>query len=420
MSDEYPIELELLRTQVVSCQTRLAARVRDYQRAEAALQQYLEGLFPHLFPQALAAQMSVVDAGEYFLVHQLHGDDPLQLFGASQADTPPVSTAVTPTGVGDPGIALSGDAVHFLYAAGQTVLATEIKALWAQHTGKAVGTAKNTVVPELLDQGVLCLEQIPAPRYLAGYAGDTCYLLTDTGQAEYRRRFNSDPITYAAAYAPYKSPEAWWMIRATRALIDAGNDHPANTRFAYTIYDSSGAPDTASVAGFERRYGHSEPDLVVVVTSQSGGKPSTVVIECERGTYNSARLKQKVLKNLQDYGAAGFSGCYYVANNVGTARNLAGAISKVRADLKVRPEALTVRSFLALFRLEGLRETWLPTPRFIDAHFFDRQQRRVSADWPPDAAKPERYFRHSPTSKDEGGKKRAAGSKTKTDGGEKG
>ena len=185
------------------------------------------------------------------------------------------------------------------------------------------------------------------------------------------------------------------MIRATQALIAAGNAHPANARFTYTVYDPSGDPDATSAAGFERRYAHSEPDLIVVIASQSGGKLSTVAIECERGTYNSTRLKQKVLKNLHDYGAAGFSGCYYVANNAGTARTLAGAISKVRADLKARPDAVPGRGFLALFTLEALRETWLPTPRFIDANFFDRKQHRVSADWPADAAKPERYFRHT-------------------------
>jgi hypothetical protein len=408
---DHTVTLELLRTQVVSCQTRLSARVRACQRAEAALQQYLEALFPHLFPQALAAQMNVVEAAEYFLAHHLHGDDPLQLFGTTKPDTLPVSSQPTPEVTDDPGIALSGDAVHFLYAAGQTVLAKKIKALWGQRTGKTEGTVKNFIIPELLDKGVLRVEQIPVPRYLTGYAGDTCYLLTAAGQTEYRRRFSSDPITYEAAYAPYKSPEAWWMIRAAQALITAGNDHPANARFTYTVYDPSGAPGAASAAGFERRYGHSEPDLVAAVTSQSGGKPSTIAIECERGTYNSTRLKQKVLKNLQDYGTAGFSGCYYIANNAGTARNLAGAISKVRADLKARPDALTVRSFLALFTLETLRETWLPTPRFIDAHFFDRKQRRVNEDWPVDAAKPERYFRHSPMGKDEGGSKKDEGKK---------
>ena len=395
MGAEHSIEVELLRTQMVSCQARLAVRVRACRRAEAALQQYLETLFPHLFPQALAAQMTVVDAAEYFYAHHLHRIDPLGLFGDTQPTTPPVQSQTAPEVV-DPGIALSGDAVHFLYAAGRTVLAAEIKALWAERTGKAVGTAKNTVVPELLDKGLLRVEQIPAPRYLTGYAGDTCYLLTDAGQAEYRRRFSSDPITYEAAYAPYKSPEAWWMIRATQALIVAGNAHPANTRFAYTVYDPAGDSKATAAAGFERRYGHSEPDLIVVVTSQSGGSPSTITVECERGTYNSTRLKQKVLKNLQDYGTAGFSGCYYVANNAGTARSLAGAISKVRADLKARPEALPVRGFLALFTLEALRETWLPTPRFIDAQFFDRKRHRVSTDWPAKAAKPERYFRHSP------------------------
>jgi hypothetical protein len=248
----------------------------------------------------------------------------------------------------------------------------------------------------LLDRGLLRVEQIPVPRYLTGYASDTCYLLTTAGRAEYRRRFNAEAITFEQAYAPHKSPEAWWQLRAVKALILAGNAQPANERFTYTVYDPTGDPEAAATAGFQRRYGHSEPDLIVVVASQTQGALSLVALESERGTYNATRLKSKVLKNLQDYGAAGFHGCYYVANNGDTARALAGALSKVRADLKARPTALTVRSFLALFTLEALRDTWLPTPRFIDTEFFDRRTRQVSARWPPAAARPERYFRYVP------------------------
>jgi len=389
---DHAVELELLRTQLVSCQAQATSRVRAYQRAEAVLQQYLETLFPHLFPQALAVPLSVVEAAEYFYAHHLHGDDPLGLFGEAKAEV--VSDPPTPTF--EPSHDLSGDAVKFLYAAGLTVIATEIKALWAQHTGKAVGTARNTVIPQLLDQGLLRVEQIPVPRYLTGYASDTCYVLTDAGRAEYQRRFNADPITYEAAYAPYKSPEAWWMIRAAKAMLEAGNDHPGNSRFTYTVYDPTGDADRAMAAGFQRRYGHSEPDLIVIVTSKTGGQPSQIAVECERGMYNATRLKQKLVKNLHDYGIAGFSGCYYIVNNGDTVRYLAGAITKVRADLKARPDALTVRSFLALFTLDALKDTWLPTPHFIDAHFFDRKLRRVSADWPAGAALPERYFRYAP------------------------
>jgi len=340
--------------------------------------------------------MSIDEAADYLYVHHLNRDDPLGILSSSNSDHAPTDSesAVTPA------VELSGDAVAFLSAAGRSVLSTEIKQMWAAHTGKAAGTAQNVVLPELLDKGLLRAERVAVPRHLTGYATDTCYLLTEVGEQEYRRRFNAEPVTYEAAYAPYKSPEAWWQIRATRAMIEAGTEHTANGRFSYTVYDPAGDPDATTMAGFQTRYGHSEPDLVVVVTSKTGGPTSQIAVECERGSYSSTRLKQKVVKNLQDYGEAGFSGCHYIASNGPTARTLAGAITKVRADLKERPDVLTVRSFLALFTLDMLKGAWLPTPHFIDAHFFDRKARRVSNDWPAEAAKPERYLKFVPSVSD--------------------
>lgn len=399
---DYAVAQELLRAQVISCRAQLATKIRACQRTEAALQQYLEALFPHLFPQALAQQLTVVEAAEYFYQHRLHGDDPLKLFGEAEAQ-PPEVTASPP---GAPGIDLSPDATKFLFAAGLTVVSTEIKGLWAQLARKSEGTARNTALPELLDQGLLQVERIPAPGYLTRYASDTCYLLTTAGRAEYRRRFSDEAISYEQVYGPHKSPEAWWQVRAVAGMIQAGNELSANTRFIYTVYDPTGDPETALQAGFERRYGHSEPDLIVVVTSQTGGADHRIAIECERATYSAARLKGKLLKNLQDYGAAGFSGCYYIANNGDAARSLGGAMIKLRSDLKAHPETVTARGFLALFTLEALKESWLPTPSFIAAEFFDRKTRRVSETWPPEAAQPERYFRWVPeqSSQQEGSK----------------
>jgi hypothetical protein len=373
----------------------MAGYIRHEQRVVKLLQRYLELLFPHLLPQALAARMSVDEAAEYLYARHLNHDDPLGLQdvpgsnGSTHVETPAL-----------PQVELSGDAIIFLSAAGRSVLSTEIKARWAEHTGKAVGTVRNTVLPELMDKGLLRIERIAAPGHLTAYATDNCYVLTEEGRQEYIRRFNVDPITYEAAYAPYKSPEAWWHIRATQALIEAGTAHPANSRFSYTVYDPTGDTQTAEAAGFQRRYGHSEPDLIVVVASKTGGPTSQIAVECERGNYSMVRFKQKVVKNLQDYGEAGFSGCYYVANSSATARTLAGTITKVRDDLKERPGALSVRSFLALFRLDTLKDAWLPTPHFIDAHFFDRKARRVSDDWPAEAAKPERYLKFVPSGQD--------------------
>ena len=408
---DYAMKMSLLKDQLRSSQMRIATYMRARHRTEAILQQYLLVLFPDLFARAIGAQMSITEAGEYLYAHHLYDSDPKEIFGLNK-DKPAAPTAPTAPVVVEQGVDLSGDAVKFLYGLGMTVVANEARALWAQHTGKVVGSAKN-VLSELLDKGLLRVEQIPVPRYLTGYVGDTCYTLSERGQAEYRRRFNSAPTTYEAAYAPYKSPEAWWLIRATKALIEAGNAHPANTRFTYTVYDPEADADAMEAAGFIRRYGNSQPDLIVVVQSRSGGKPLWLAVECERGNYSTTRLKQKLAKNLEDYATAGFGGCYYIANNRDTARVLGGTIARLRDDLTARPDTISTPGFLALFTLESLRDAWLPTPRFILTEFFDRKLRQPNPNWPVDAAKPDRYFKYTPVDKEKeaGSRMQEAGSK---------
>ena len=419
---KHAMQITLLRSQLESSQLRLATQVRALKRAEAILQDYLTTLYPHLYAQALGARMNTIEAGEYFYQHYLYGNDPAELFGLcearQQAEVDRARSAPSaPPVVAEPGVELSGDAVKLLYVLGLTVLADEAKPLWAQHTGKAVGTARNTVFPELLDKGLLQVQQIPAPGHLTGYASDTCYVLTEAGQAEYRRRFNSNPITFATAYSPYKSPEAWWMIRATKALILAGNALPANHRFTYTVYDPERDGEAMAAVDFTPQYGNSKPDLIVVITPRSGGEALWLAVECERGNYNSTRLRHKLLKNMQDYALAGFSGCYYIANNRDTARVLGGAISRIRDELQRQPEAVTTPGFLTLFTLEALRETWLPTPRFILTEFFDRKLRQPNPNWPADAARPERYFKYTPAEKEAGGRGQDAGGKGQEAGG---
>jgi len=410
---DYAMKMSLLKDELRSSQMRIATHMRARHRTEAILQQYLLVLFPDLFARAIGAQMSITEAGEYLYTHHLYDSDPKNIFRANK-DKPEGEAALTSPAapvIAEQSVDLSGDAVKFLYALGMTVVANEARALWAQHTGKAVGSVKQ-VLSELLDKGLLRVEQIPVPRYLTGYVGDTCYTLTERGQAEYRRRFNNAPTTYEAAYAPYKSPEAWWMIRATKALIQAGNEHPSNTRFTYTVYDPEADADAMEAAGFVRRYGNSEPDLIVVIQSRSGGKPLWLAVECERGNYNSTRLKQKLTKNLEDYATAGFGGCYYIANNRDTARILGGTIARLRDDLTTRTDTISTSGFLALFTLESLRDAWLPTPRFILTEFFDRKLQRVNPEWPQDVARPERYFKYTP-----GDKGQEAGSRMQEAGG---
>ena len=417
---KYAMEMSVLQGRYLSSQMHSAASVRARHRAEAILQQYLLVLFPDLFARAIGAQMSITEAGEYLYAHHLYDSDPKEIFRVKNAQTEEEAASTSPTApvLAEQGVDLSGDAVKLLYVLGMTVVANEARALWAQHTGKAVGSAKH-VLAELLDKGLLRAEQIPVPRYLTGYVGDTSYTLTERGQAEYRRRFNSAPTTYEAAYAPYKSPEAWWMIRATKALIEAGNAHPANTRFTYTVYDPEADADAMEAAGFIRRYGNSQPDLIVVVQSRSGGKPLWLAVECERGNYSTTRLKQKLAKNLEDYATAGFGGCYYIANNRDTARVLGGTIVRLRDDLTARPDTISTPGFLALFTLESLRDAWLPTPRFILTEFFDRKLRQPNPNWPADAARPERYFKYTPADRGQeaGGKGQDAGSRMQDAGG---
>ncbi|HQI83445.1 MAG TPA: hypothetical protein PKV20_02565 [Anaerolineae bacterium] len=412
----FAMEMHLLKNELLSSQMRIATSVRARHRTEAILQRYLSMLCPEVITQALGAQMSITEAAEYIYTHRLYGSDPKNLFRSQKAqpEEEAASTSPAPAVVVEPGVELSGDAVKFLYVLGMTVVANEARELWAQHTGKASGSAKHTALSELLDKGLLRVEQIPVPRYLTGYVSDTCYVLTDTGLAEYRRRFNSEPTNYEAIYAPYKSPEAWWMIRATKALIQAGNAHPANTRFTYTVYDPQGDAEAMRAAGFSSRYGSSEPDLIVVVKARSAGQPLWLAVECERGKYNSTRLKQKLAKNLEDYATAGFGGCYYIANNRDTARVLGGTLTRLRDDLTARPDAVSTAGFLALFTLEALRDTWLPTPRFILTEFFDRKLRQPNPNWPVDAARPERYFKYTPADreKDAGGKGQDTGGTT--------
>ncbi len=418
---DFAMQMYLLKQELLSSQMRIATSVRARHRTEAILQQYLSMLCPEVITQALGAQMSVTEAAEYIYTHRLYGSDPKNLFRSPKAqpeeqgkeEEGATPTSPTPVVVVEPGVDLSSDAVKFLYVLGITVVANEARDLWAQHTGKAAGSAKHTALSELLDKGLLRVEQIPVPRYLTGYVSDTCYVLTDAGLTEYRRRFNSEPASYEAIYAPYKSPEAWWMIRATKALILAGNAHPANTRFTYTVYDPKGDAEAMQAAGFSSRYGNSEPDLVVVVKSRSAGQPLWLAVECERGKYNSTRLKQKLAKNLTDYATAGFGGCYYIANNRDTARMIGGTLTRLRDNLTARPDASSTPGFLALFTLEALRETWLPTPRFILTEFLDRKLRQPNPNWPAEAAKPERYFKYTPADREQeaGSKGQEAGSK---------
>jgi hypothetical protein len=108
-------------------------------------------------------------------------------------------------------------------------------------------------------------------------------VLTASGQAEYRRRFNSEPITDEAAYGPYKSPEAWWMIHATKALILAGNALPVNHRFTYTVYDPERETEAIAAVDF---------------TPRSGGDALWLAVECERENYNHVKPDADVIERL--------------------------------------------------------------------------------------------------------------------------
>ena len=119
--------------------------------------------------------MSTVEAGEYFYQHYLYGDDPAELFGPSEArqkaEVERARSAPKPEPVAQ-GVELSSDAVRLLDVLGSHVLSNEVREHWAQRASKAVGTTQNTVIPELLDKGLLRVQQIPVPRYLTRYASE--------------------------------------------------------------------------------------------------------------------------------------------------------------------------------------------------------------------------------------------------------
>jgi len=185
--------------------------------------------------------------------------------------------------------------------------------------------------------------------------------LTDSGRAEYQQRFGLPPRGIDEFIdTSYKSRDAWYLIRVARAVILAGGSIPGARFIPAAVWDTA----EPLPAPYQRRYGNSEPDLIVELVPPDGTK-ILIAVECERSNYSPPRLKTKVLKNMRDYAEHGFDGVYYIAPNRNAGGLLKTAIRKVAADLRNNPQSLE-RGFVALFALDSLLKRWLASPAMLD------------------------------------------------------
>ncbi len=402
----------LLRGQVEAWRTRYQRAEQGRTAVEQELRRYLTALFPGVYPEAVVTQQPLVQIAQTLY--------PQLLQGRSARDLPPApADAVAPAALPAPepeanapapapaAVTLSGSALSLLGILGSQVVAAEVERAWAAQLGLAPATFKNHVLPELLRARLVQVQTIRgALRKLRGYASDVNYVLTPAGRQLYREQFGAEAVDFAAVYAGYASAACWWLHRVTKALLLAGNTHPDNRRFTYTVYDP--VVDTAEylAAGFQKRYGAAglaaEPDLVVVVASRTGGEGAHIAIECEYANYSTPRLKGKVSKTVKTYREAGFQGVYYIAPNSQALGLIHDALGRCLADwregLQTGERARICwwpdRAFFATFSLLQLKDAWLPTARLIELHAFNQEAGMPADDWPAGAARPEKQHRY--------------------------
>jgi len=419
-------DLELLRTELDRTQERYYAAAYQQRQAEELLARYLNTLYPVAYAQARARKVSVVafaeemfkaisrvqaseSAGaEALLSRCLEALFPAEYAQGIQQGTslqnlaeqllPQIGPAEKPQPTTDPAPAavpepsapaistLEADVVNALRFLGASPDWEDGRRRWEKETGKTRETYTRAV-DLLVDKKLVTLVRVPSSNRINGYYAPLLVELTPAGRHEYQERMGLPATTIEDFINErYKSPEAWWQIRLTRALIQDGNSLPAT--FTYEVYD----PQDPLPAEFQKRYGNSEPDLIVVMTPH-GGKPVQLCIECERALYSSTQLKSKLLKNMTDYAQAGFDGVYYVAPDRDKARLIATAVRKLAADLLERPHVVE-RGFAAVFTVDDLAGHWLPSPSQINRWFQPRKEGEEAPAIPPEAAMPEHHFKH--------------------------
>lgn len=350
--DPHAVELTLLRAELARAQQRLGTALYEAGQAQELLGRYLGTLFPAPYAQAVAQGRSALAfAAE---MYQALAQARVTLITAVDGAEP--APAVTPALA-----ELTADHVELLRLAGGTLDRDLIWEPWERTIAKGERTFLRAV-DELVQAGLLAVEETAAPRNLARYASTLLLVLTEAGRADYQARFGLAAVTRETFLERYgHSPEAWWLIRATRGALLAGGQLPA-ALFDVAVYDPAAEPLPADLAA---RYSNSEPDLLVILTPRKGGQPVTVAVECERARYSAPLLKGKVLKNLRAYTGGGLTGVYYVAPNREAGALIVQALKKIAADLAQRP-ALLERGFAAVFTLDALDGRWLPTPAMLN------------------------------------------------------
>lgn len=349
-------ELTLLRTELERIRERYAVASYEQQQALEILGRYLNTLFPAAYAQAMAQRTPVYTFAQEML-RALTLVQPMQTVTEEQpAAQPPASQVDAPPALGltDP------DQISLLRLTGSTPAFEEVRRSWCAEIKQDDITFK-AQLDALIAAQLATLETVKATGTWRSYYSPQLIALTDFGKTEYRQRFGLPARTIKEFVdASYKSEEAWYLIRVAREVILSGGSIPGARFVPAAIWDTA----EPLPAPYQRRYGNSEPDLIVELTPADGTR-ILIAVECERSKYDPTRLKSKVLKNIRDYAEHGFDGVYYIAPNRDSAGLLKTALRKVAADLKANPQSLE-RGFAALFTMDSLLGKWLPSPAMLD------------------------------------------------------
>ncbi len=414
-------DLELLRSELDRTQERYFTAAHQQRQAEELLARYLNTLYPVAYAQARARKVSVVafaeemfkaisrvqaseNAGaEILLARYLETLFPTEYAQGIKQKTaiqelaeqllPQVGTAKIQETVSAPPpapVQESADTLTALRILGSSPDWEVVRRRWETETQKSEATYTKTL-DALLEKGWIEIIRVPASDRLSGRYRPWLVTLTAAGRRAYQEHVGTGLAPIALndfINERYKSREAWWLIRLTRALILEANDFPQRGSFTYEVYD----PQDPLPAGFQKRYGNSEPDLILVLHPH-GSQSLRFCIECERAKYPAAQLKSKLVKNVLDYTQAGFEGIYYVAPDRDAAQLIVGAARKLAADLQDNPTAID-RAFLAIFTVDDLAGRWLPSPAQINRWFQPGKEKDETVKIPAEAVRPRHHFKH--------------------------
>jgi len=349
-------ELTLLRTELERIRERYAVASYEQQQALEILGRYLNTLFPAAYAQAMAQRTPVYTFAQEML-RALTLVQPMQAVAEEQ----PAAQTSVPQSDAPPALRLTdANQISLLRLTGSTPAYEEVRRSWCAEVGQDDAAFK-AQLDALIAAQLATLETLKVTGSWRSYYSPQLIALTAFGRTEYQQRFGLPPRTIKEFVdASYKSEEAWYLIRVAREVILSGGSIPGARFVPAAIWDTA----EPLPAPYQRRYGNSEPDLIVELIPADGTRV-LIAVECERSNYDSTRLKTKVLKNMRDYAEHGFDGVYYIAPNRNAGGLLKTAIRKVAADLRDNPQSLE-RGFVALFALDDLLKKWLPSPAMLD------------------------------------------------------